>query len=103
MRFLTSFGMTKKVINKFKKEIKMKKILFAIAIVMTLGFTANAQSDGFFRNYDNGCNNRLGESLDIVNPAGHGSTENVETPLGSGLLVLTALGTGYAVARKKRS
>ncbi|MBO7073800.1 MAG: hypothetical protein J6W12_02675 [Bacteroidales bacterium] len=83
----------------------MKKILFTIAIVLTLSFTANAQGrDGFFSNYDNGYGNRAtGDALDIQNPQGHGSTENVDTPLGSGLLVLTALGAGYAVYRKKRS
>ena len=83
----------------------MKKILFAIAIVLTFGLTANAQSDGFFRNYDNGCGDRTG-SNDIYAPD-HGTTGHVpgngeEAPLGSGLLVLTALGAGYAVARKRR-
>ena len=86
-----------------KGEIKMKKILFAIAIVLTLSFTVNAQGrDGFFSNYDNSYGNRAtGDALDIQNPLGHGSTENVDTPLGSGLLVLTALGAGYAVYRKR--
>ena len=82
----------------------MKKILFAIAIVLTMGLTANAQfRDGFFSDYDNGYGNRTGsESLDIENPLGHGLTTNQNTPLGSGLLVLTALGAGYAVVRKNR-
>ena len=87
-----------------KGEIKMKKILFAIAIVLTIGLTANAQGrDGFFSNYDNGYGDRAtGDALDIQNPLGHGLTDNQETPLGSGLLVLTALGAGYAVARKRK-
>lgn len=84
----------------------MKKILLATAFVMMIGLFANAQGrDVFFSNWDNGYGNRAGEdptSLDIINPSGHGLTTNVETPLGSGLLVLTALGAGYAVARKKR-
>ena len=82
----------------------MKKILFATAIVLIMGLTANAQGrDGFFADYDNGFSNRTtGDALDIENPLGHGLTTNTETPLGSGLLVLTALGAGYAVARKKR-
>lgn len=83
----------------------MKKILFAIAIVLTFGLTANAQSDGFFRNYDNGYGDRTG-SNEIYAPD-HGTTGHVsgsgEAPLGSGLLVLTALGAGYAVARKKKN
>ena len=87
-----------------KGEIKMKKILFAIAIVLTIGLTANAQGrDGFFSNYDNGYGDRAtGDALDIQNPLGHGSTENVDTPLGSGLLIMTALGVGYVAVRKKR-
>ena len=82
----------------------MKKILFAIAIVLTIGLTANAQGrDGFFSNYDNGYGDRAtGDALDIQNPLGHGSTENVDTPLGSGLLIMTALGVGYVAVRKKR-
>ena len=105
MRFLTSFGMKKKVINKFKKEIKRKKILFAIAIVLTIGLAANAQ-DGFFRNWDNGDGNR--ENMTDPNSSIHfpyqkiDETGNDQAPLGSGLLILTALGAGYAVARRNR-
>ena len=56
----------------------MKKILFAIAFVTMMAANANAQIDGF--------------SGDI----------NAPVPVGSGLLVLTALGAGYAVAKKKK-
>ena len=80
----------------------MKKILFAIAIVLTIGLTANAQGrDGFFSNYDNGYGNREVSDPTVVFP-NHNTTEDPDAPLGSGLLVLTALGAGYAVARKKR-
>lgn len=86
----------------------MKKILFAVAIVLTMSFGANAQyfdggNDGFFNNWKD-----VGNGLDRITddpgfglplPDGHGYTDDV--PLGSGLLVLTALGTGYAL-RKKR-
>ena len=86
----------------------MKKILFAIAIVLTIGLAANAQ-DGFFRNWDNGYGNRTGEN-DMTDPnssihvpyQGSDDTGNDQAPLGSGLLVLTALGAGYAVARRNR-
>ena len=86
----------------------MKKILFAIAIVLTLGLTANAQeSDGFFRNWDNSINRGFGDDdiLDISNPGigTFGASDNEQAPLGSGLLVLTALGAGYAVVRKRRN
>lgn len=89
-----------------KGEIKMKKILFSIAIVLTVSITANAQSknDDFFRN-DWGDGNRFGETVDftLVMPSlGLGVNGNSDAPLGSGLLVLTALSAGYAVARKRK-
>ena len=85
----------------------MKKILFAIAIVLTFALTANAQGrDGFFSNYDNGYGDRTGASeFDLATPA-HGNSGYAsgtgEAPLGSGLVILGALGAGYAVARKRK-
>ena len=88
-----------------KGEIKMKKILFAIAIVLTIGLSANAQgkNDAFVTDWGDG--NRFGETVDftLVMPTlGLGENGNFDAPLGSGLLVLTALGAGYAVARKRK-
>ena len=88
----------------------MKKILLAIALVLTIGLGANAQrgGDGFFNNW-----NDVGNGLDNYNEfdnglrdggpgtPGHGGGDQ-PAPLGSGLLVLTALGAGYAVARRKK-
>ena len=81
----------------------MKKILFAIAIVLTLGLTANAQGrDGFFGMSDNDSyNDRTVDDPTFMLPNHFESTDN-DAPLGTGLLVLTALGAGYAVARKRR-
>ena len=84
----------------------MKKILLATAFIMMVGLFANAQGrDGFFSSYDNGYGDRTG-SNDIYAPD-HGTTGHVsgngEAPIGSGLLVLTALGAGYAVARNKKN
>ena len=85
----------------------MKKILFAIAIVMMLGVTAQAQHgrDALFT-WNDDVEYRGGEELGNF-PGLPGLTQdpnqNVSAPLGSGLLVLTALGAGYAVYRKKRS
>ena len=82
----------------------MKKILFAIAIVFALGLTANSQNknDAFVTEWDNSGWNRT-----VVMPAILGGTlgdldGDQPAPLGSGLLVLTALGAGYAVARKRK-
>lgn len=84
----------------------MKKILFAIAIVMTMSLAASAQGrDGFFSNWDYATGDRTTDPTDptFTLPSSHGVDTNTEAPLGSGLLVLTALGAGYAVCRKKRS
>ena len=80
----------------------MKKILFAIAIVMTMSFAASAQGrDGFFSNWDYTTGDRPTDPTFTL-PSYHGVETNTEAPLGSGLLVLTALGAGYAVARKRK-
>ena len=80
----------------------MKKILFAIAFVMMV-VIANAQSDSFFKsdNSNAGNGNRDDEGFSMALPS-HGATDDQQAPLGSGMLVLTALGAGYAIARRKR-
>ncbi|MBQ3844004.1 MAG: hypothetical protein II817_03355 [Bacteroidales bacterium] len=84
----------------------MKKILFTIAIVMTMGICANAQNDVFFKNWNNMDDNRTGSGIGDITPANPGGgigeyTNDQPAPLGGGLLILTALGAGYALARKK--
>ena len=78
----------------------MKKILLAIALIITIGVTANAQSDGFFRSYcDNDYTNRTEDNYFIL-PNAHGTNSDYDSaPLGSGLLILTALGAGYALKK----
>ena len=73
---------------------------------MVLG--ASAQTDGFFK--DGGSANdysRTGSGSDPALPRlpqGGVGAENADqtAPLGSGLLILTALGAGYAVSRKNK-
>lgn len=83
----------------------MKKVLLAIAFVIMMGFGAKAQfnNDAFFNNWED--SNRLMESgFSFVLPASHGFGEDVPSaPLGSGLLVLTALGAGYAFKRRREN
>ena len=90
----------------------MKKILLTIALTITLGFTASAQrgGDGYFTDW-NDISNGLDKFDDFGNglrdggtpgtPGGHGGGDT-PAPLGSGLLILGALGAGYAVAKRKR-
>ena len=85
----------------------MKKIIFAIAIVLTMGFSAGAQqNDAYFTDWgSNGLrvdnpNNDL--SLPIVGLITGGQFgSDYDAPVGSGLIILGALGAGYAL-RKKR-
>ena len=85
----------------------MKKILFAIAFVTMMTFSASAQIDGFFS-----ADNMFWDEYRIVGglpQIPYDATIGVlsgdipaPVPVGSGLLVLTVLGAGYAVAKKKK-
>ena len=85
-----------------KGENKMKKILFTIAILFAMVLGANAQgSDSFFKNLDN--NDRTDPDIYFTLPNHYDQYNNdANAPLGSGLLILTTLGAGYAVARKRK-
>ena len=82
----------------------MKKILFAIALTITLSLTASAQShtDSFVDWTDSDAG-RTSVDWAIVFPATHfTNTDQNGAPLGSGLLVLTTLGAGYVVNKRHR-
>ncbi|MBP9995138.1 MAG: hypothetical protein KBT67_09425 [bacterium] len=76
----------------------MKKILFTIVMTLCLAAGAMAQ-DGFFNNWSDLDNRENNTGLPEV-PNG-GQTDNQSTPLGTGLLVLTALGAGYALSKRR--
>ena len=81
----------------------MKKVILAAVLVMTICFGASAQRDGFFAGDNGGDISRASGDLPLL-PKGGVGTENGDqpaTPLGSGLLVLTVLGAGYALAKKR--
>lgn len=83
----------------------MKKILFAIAFVITLSFGASAQShtDGFVDWTKENSGRTIVDDWSIIFPAQHFSNNDQNgSPLGSGLLVLTVLGAGYAACNKRR-
>lgn len=85
----------------------MKKIVLSIALVLALGFGANAQiglSDAFFNDWaqsdflrDGG----LGLMLPTL-PGDHGLGGDVPAPLGSGLFILGVLGAGYATLSRRK-
>lgn len=97
----------------------MKKIFLTIAFAMLLGFGVSAQGDGFFNNWNDGTRDEWNALPDLPGSFGFGGNssawlgsdvigaswmafeEGYTTPLGGGLLILTVLGAGYAVAKRK--
>ena len=82
----------------------MKKILFTIALLLVMSVGVMAQNnDAFFNDWEN--------SLRISDPAigllmpntNIGDISNSPAPLDGGLLVLTALGAGYTVAKRRKN
>ena len=110
-----------------KTSFKLKTILLSLGVaVMTLTATKlNAQNDGSrglfgwgkasndIEDYGRGLLNGSGESFYVfnLNNQQFGSDENggynlynqsfEEVPMGSGLLILTAVGVGYALKKRK--
>ena len=84
----------------------MKNILLAIAFVFMMVLSASAQggrTDGFFTYNENLTDRTSSVYSDVMLPNSHfTNTDQEGAPLGSGLLILTALGAGYAVARKRK-
>lgn len=80
----------------------MKKIFLAIALVLTLGFGANAQiglTDAFFNDW---AQSDLMRDITLISlPNEHGLDTDVNAPLGSGLVILGALGAAYALRKKE--
>ena len=81
----------------------MKKILLATALVLAMGLGANAQRDSFFNDWEDIGNGLDRDAIEMPGlPGSHGLYTNESAPLGSGLLVLTALGAGYMIARRRK-
>ena len=84
----------------------MKKTVLTIAIVLGLGLTSFADPNGgglFQRGADDeafqGANWRS-TSMPVL-PT-HGQSSNQNAPLGTGIVVLTALGAAYLVSKKRK-
>lgn len=83
----------------------MKKIITTIAIVIGLSLTSFANPNGggmFGRGESTDQGNREG-NLFAPRLPNHGQDSNQPAPLGSGIIVLTAFGTAYALYKKRRS
>ena len=83
----------------------MKKIALTIAIVLGLGLTtfADPSDGGLFQRGTSEEQTRqtTGVFSSPVLPA-HGQTGNQNAPLGTGIVVLTALGAAYLVGKRHR-
>ncbi|MBO7073303.1 MAG: hypothetical protein J6W12_00125 [Bacteroidales bacterium] len=82
----------------------MKKIVFAIIMIITLSVSASAQKDGFFgwNNTDENTDRYYDNGQFFTLPSSHGENNDQNAPLGSGLVVLGALGVVYAIRKKCR-
>ena len=83
----------------------MKKYILTVLITLTMcaGVKAQGRNDAFINDWagsrsDDAISSGLIQALPAWGMFGQG--ENTE-PLGSGLLILTALGAGYALKHKK--
>lgn len=83
----------------------MKKPVLTIAILLGLSLTTFANPNGggmFGRGESTDQGNREG-NLFAPRLPNHGQDSNQPAPLGSGIIVLTAFGTAYALYKKRRS
>ena len=89
-----------------KKITKIKAMLLALMMLLGLiaPMTATAQkSDGFFKSGNDNYQNRATTGIDDNTSNGGIQNDPFGAPLGSGLLILTVVGVGYAVAKRRRN
>ncbi len=80
----------------------MKKLLLATALIISISFGAKAQighTDAFFNDWSE---SDLMRDITLISlPNEHGLDTDVNAPLGSGLVILGALGAAYVLRRKE--
>lgn len=83
---------------------KMKKIILTISIILMTCVSVSAQggNDAFINDWGGGRNSDpINSGLIVALPSwGLFGEQDPGAPLGSGLLIMTALSAGYAVTRK---
>ena len=82
----------------------MKKIILSIIFAIMMSFCANAQIDNIVIDWDESYRSTLDEMpwLPAVNVGSiYNDIPAYNGPLGDGLLILTALGAGYFLRKKK--
>ena len=85
-------------------KFKFLVLSMALATAMMLPMNVNAQrSDDFFRVNDDFGGTRTVTYWTASNGISNNGIGQSEAPVGSGLLILTAVGAGYAISRRKRN
>ena len=87
------------------RRLVMKKIYLTLALLLSISLNVFAQrSDGFFNTMDEDPYNRLSDPGTVLTLPQKpiGTQANEPAPLGSGLLILTAVGLGYAIRKRNK-
>ena len=83
----------------------MKKLALTIAIVLGLSMTtfADPNGGGLF-NRGEGMETEGNRTVTPMLPNGHGlpGNQDADSPIGTGVVLLTALGAAYLVGKKRR-
>ncbi|MBP9995448.1 MAG: hypothetical protein KBT67_11045 [bacterium] len=82
-----------------QQQIDLSCILVRLTVILGLTAGAAAQNDGFIYNGQMYNDMRTSEDQTMLGIPDGGQIGN-QSPLGGGLLVLTALGAGYAALRR---
>ena len=86
-----------------KRFLSLKALVLSFVLAMICALPVSAQkSDDFFRVNDDFGGTRTVTYWTAVNGISNNGIGQSEAPVGSGLLILTAVGAGYAVMRRKR-
>ena len=83
----------------------MKKLVLTITIVLGLSLTsfANPNGGGVFGRGESTEQGNRESTLFAPKLPQHGQNGNQPAPIGSGIIVLTAFGSAYALYKKRRS
>lgn len=87
----------------------MKKAILTLSIILGIALSASAQWGGglFGRGAVTdeeyyGASYREGEGSLLSLPSSHGTDDDVNAPLGSGLLLLAGMGGAYLMSKKRK-
>ena len=80
----------------------MKKLALTVAIVLGMTCMGMAQG-GLFQKGSTGNDTQMRDGAPAISlPNEHGSSDDFDAPVGSGIAVLTVLGAAYAFSKKNK-